>query len=62
MPVTVVLAEMIDSTLAVLFRVGFGYVPVKSPPAVPLGGKAVGICPKAAASVEAEPFAKLVIF
>ena len=27
--------------------VGFGYVPLKSPPAIPLGGRFVGITPLA---------------
>src|ERR1017187_9830122 len=29
---------------------GLGYVPVRTPPAVPFGGRAVGICPNAATS------------
>jgi hypothetical protein len=41
--VTVVLAAMILSTLDVPVRVGLGYVPVRSPPAVPVGGSDVGI-------------------
>src|ERR1039458_5363888 len=46
---------------AVVTRVGLGKVPVRSPPAEPLGGSAVGICPKAAASWAPEPFPSPVI-
>jgi hypothetical protein len=41
--------------------VGFGYVPASDPAAAPLGGSAVGIWPKAAASEDADPFVSPVI-
>jgi hypothetical protein len=42
--------------------VGLGYEPLRLPPALPFGGRAVGIWPNAAASCALEPFARLVIF
>jgi hypothetical protein len=42
--------------------VGAGYIPVRSPVAAPLGGKATGICPNVAESAEALPFARPVSF
>src|SRR5678815_6092092 len=41
--------------------VGLGYKPVKSPPAVPLGGNDVGITPAANFALVTEPSAILVV-
>ena len=40
-------AAIFDDVIAPLIILGFGYVPLKSPPAFPLGGSVVGITPLA---------------
>ena len=53
-----IVVTLLSASLAVvitpLLIVGLGYVPVKSPPAVPFGGKEVGITPAASFALVTE--------